>query len=378
MNIRICESVRRLRRERGITQEKLADALGVTMQAVSKWERGEALPDLTMVLPLASYFNVSADELLGADRARDEARIAEYLAENTRLANVGKNAEQLELIRTAHKEFPNDFRIMEEYVWLLNYDGNDGSSFSSLTPSGKHGEELIRICNRILDECTLDAPRYRAMFELAMHYAHEQDYEKAAEIAQRFPEPTYFNKGAVMEQLYPLGSAERQQHTRKNLWRHVDNLLGDMLALTIHGTEPPCEKIRLMQKSLDLLVLIFEDGDFGFNLDWAMANFNLIIAKYHVELGEYDAALQRIECGMAYAKQYDELPNVVQYTSYFVRGYETDMREIWHLYEGNAVHLRLEELHRRYDGTDFAETDGFREIISKYAPFARGDAHRTS
>ena len=377
MNLHICESIRRLRRERNITQDRLADALGVTMQAVSKWERGEALPDITMVLPLASYFGVTADELLGVDKARDEARILEYLAESTRLANIGKNTEQLELMRSAHKEFPNDFRIMEEYIWLLNYDGNGGSGFDTLTPGGLHSEELVRLCNRILDECTLDAPRYRSMFELAMHYAHDQNYEKAAEIAQRFPEPTYFNKGEVMEQIYPLGSMERQQHTRKNLWRHVDNLLCDMLALTIHGTEPAREKIRLMQKSLDLLALIFEDGDYGFNLDWAMANFNLIIAKYHVELGEYDAALQRIEHGMAYAKQYDELPDAVQYTSYFVRGYETDMRGIYHLYQGNAVHLRLDELHLRYDGTEFAQTEAFKSIIAKYAPFARADTHRT-
>jgi transcriptional regulator with XRE-family HTH domain len=56
-----------LRREKGVTQEALAQALGVTNQSVSKWESEQCCPDITLLPPLAGYFGVTTDMLLGAD-----------------------------------------------------------------------------------------------------------------------------------------------------------------------------------------------------------------------------------------------------------------------------------------------------------------------
>lgn len=70
MNLYIGENIKRLRKLKNITQETLADRMHVSCAAVSKWERGETLPDISMVIPLASYFGVSTDELLGLDHAK--------------------------------------------------------------------------------------------------------------------------------------------------------------------------------------------------------------------------------------------------------------------------------------------------------------------
>lgn len=61
--------IRRLRKERGMTQKELAAALGVTDKAVSKWELGASLPDVALLLPLAERLGVSATELLAGVRA---------------------------------------------------------------------------------------------------------------------------------------------------------------------------------------------------------------------------------------------------------------------------------------------------------------------
>ena len=65
MNIPIGENIRRLRRERNLTQEETAAHLGISFQSVSKWERGDGYPDITMLPALANYFGVSVDELFG-------------------------------------------------------------------------------------------------------------------------------------------------------------------------------------------------------------------------------------------------------------------------------------------------------------------------
>ena len=65
MTIKINEQIAKLRRQKGITQEELAVVLGVTNQAVSKWESGQCCPDIQLLPDIAKYFETSADELLG-------------------------------------------------------------------------------------------------------------------------------------------------------------------------------------------------------------------------------------------------------------------------------------------------------------------------
>lgn len=69
-----------LRREKGLTQDALAELLGVTAQAVSKWERGESMPETAMLPKLAELFDVSLDTLFGTEKKP----LAEYLPENER------------------------------------------------------------------------------------------------------------------------------------------------------------------------------------------------------------------------------------------------------------------------------------------------------
>ena len=75
MQLYIGENIKRLRKQKGITQDTLAEHMHVSTAAVSKWERNESLPDISLVIPLASYFNVSTDEILGLDTAKNEEKI---------------------------------------------------------------------------------------------------------------------------------------------------------------------------------------------------------------------------------------------------------------------------------------------------------------
>ena len=70
MEITIGTNIKRLRTERGVTQEQLAEAMNVTCAAVSKWERGETYPDITLLQPLAFYFDVTLDSLMGYDKEK--------------------------------------------------------------------------------------------------------------------------------------------------------------------------------------------------------------------------------------------------------------------------------------------------------------------
>lgn len=62
------QNIRRLRLAHGMTQRQLAYELRVSMQAVSKWERGQAYPDMSLLVPIARLFSITLDELFGCER----------------------------------------------------------------------------------------------------------------------------------------------------------------------------------------------------------------------------------------------------------------------------------------------------------------------
>ena len=112
IRLRIAE----LRRKKHLTQQQLADVVGVSFQTISKWEKGAAMPDLTYLPMLAEYFDVSVDQLLGLKPFQEE----EYVSARTESANFW--AEKLEyLIRSRKNSWNDDYaKFLVQQVWKLD------------------------------------------------------------------------------------------------------------------------------------------------------------------------------------------------------------------------------------------------------------------
>lgn len=149
MNIKIGENIKRLRTERGITQERLAEVLGVSTVAVSKWERGETMPDISFLPHLAYFFETTIDDLLSYDACAVDLSIKAFVDEHTKNASEGKWDICRELSAEAMHNFPNDYRVMELYMWDIigGYADNEAEAVLG------HREELEHLCEKILDGC---------------------------------------------------------------------------------------------------------------------------------------------------------------------------------------------------------------------------------
>ena len=179
MELKVGSNIKRLRIAKNITQEQLSVAMNVTGAAVSKWERGETYPDITLLQPLAYFFGVTLDELIGYDQGEIQAEIDEVIAIYRQHPN---DEEGREIITKAYRNYPNDYWIM--YYYMLNITGNftDSDTDSLLS----HKEEIHRICNKILDGCTEENLRLGAWNMRARILNAEGKTEEAFEI--------YFNK----------------------------------------------------------------------------------------------------------------------------------------------------------------------------------------
>ena len=119
MNIKIGAIIRKLRTQNNITQDTLAIALGVTPQAISRWESESGYPDIELLPALADFFSVSTDELLGYRLSQREEELAGVKKEIERLSEVGTLEERLNFARNAVSRYPTDYEIKENLAVSL-------------------------------------------------------------------------------------------------------------------------------------------------------------------------------------------------------------------------------------------------------------------
>ena len=125
MNIKIGAIIKKLRTENSITQDTLATAIGVTPQAISRWESEGGYPDIELLPALADFFSVSTDELLGYKLSEREEELANIKKELRRLAEVGTHQEKLSFARDAFVKFPNDYKIKVYLAACLSDEWNN-------------------------------------------------------------------------------------------------------------------------------------------------------------------------------------------------------------------------------------------------------------
>ena len=260
MNIYIGENIKRLRQQRGITQEKFAEYVKVSAPAVSKWERGETLPDITLILPIANFFDVSTDELLGYDKTRVELEIKRREDELSALAQTGFS-DYHTAVKAAYRDYPNNYTFMIRYMdCVLGGRAVEGSEAQILA----HTEEFIPLCQRILDECTDDILRRDALHTLASIYRVNGNIEAALDCFDNMPN-WYDAKEHRTEQIFPRGSEEWRGQIYSNMSDLTDFAVTKIVRVIWWGMDKPIEeKVQL----IDDLVEFVESFTAQSGFDW--------------------------------------------------------------------------------------------------------------
>ena len=209
MEIQLSKTLKDLRQQNNKTQDELAEYLGITSQAVSKWERCEGYPDITLLPQIAAFFHVSVDTLLGVDEIARQVRIDEITAEYNRIRHhvpLDPNYrldDGIKLIRNALKEVPGEFFFEQLLAADLSWKGKN---LPDTAEKNKLFEEAIMLCEDILARSVEDRWRNSAKQILLVMYADLGMTEKALELAYQMPGPrctceymlTYIEKGDTL------------------------------------------------------------------------------------------------------------------------------------------------------------------------------------
>ncbi len=225
MEMTIGSNIKRLRLAKNITQEQLSVAMNVTCAAVSKWERGETYPDITLLQPLAYFFRVTLDELMGYNQEKIQAEIDDVIALYRQHWNDKKGCE---IITKAYRDYPNDYWIMHYYMWNVGGDLADNDPAVLIA----HKDEFLAICKKILEGCTEENLRLGAWNMRAKILHAEGKTEEALDIYKTKFADWYTTGEQKTEQLFAKDTSEYYFYVQKNMFELID-FAADKLGRTL-------------------------------------------------------------------------------------------------------------------------------------------------
>ena len=236
----IGNKIRELRKQRGITQEQLAESIGISFQAVSKWENNIALPDITLVPVLASYFGVSMDELFDFNLKEIEHAVR-IITEKAYQYRESNPAESRRILEEGLKKYPENDILLNNLLYVMDY---------SVKP-----DETIAIASKLIEKTNQNDVKYDALRFLAYAYKAKGDLESAEAAIEQIPE-IYFTK--LTEKAYLLSGKAKFEAAEKQKWISFENLLQMMWKLAEYYEESGKidKAIADTKKALNLISII--------------------------------------------------------------------------------------------------------------------------
>ncbi|MBQ8913437.1 MAG: helix-turn-helix transcriptional regulator [Lachnospiraceae bacterium] len=297
-----------------MTQDELARRLNVSFQSVSKWERGESEPSLSMLPIIACLFNVSTDEIYDMDEIKRQQRIDELNAQIKENYVEHKVNNNIPLIQEVLDEYPDSPELMFELgksYFLARVDEEESVEYFS------HAIELF---NRVLeltdDEKLIADTQY--YLNLSCYYSGKNGYSSDSNIR---------NSRDIIRSIVlteELSEKDRDMALKKNIasltlllarqiWKLADP---DCLYIANREAE---ERGRMLMKSARLLEWLYEDGDF-YDIHLDLSDIYRVVAAVCIYDKRCDDTIEALEKAAEHAMAYDSIKDKAEHTSLLING----------------------------------------------------------
>lgn len=256
--MKIGEQIKRLRKERNMTQEQLAEKIGISFQAVSKWENDISLPDVATLPIIARFFGVSMDTIFDYDAEKNAEKALEIAKQTWTLREsnpeLGKS-----IIFEGLKQYPENDILLENLLYLT-----------------ESPDEIIDIALRTISATKDNSIKYDALRFLASAYKQKGSMDEAKAALEQIPE-LYFTR--LSEMAYILTGEEKRIAAEKQRGNSIE-ILVEMQARIAEDMVDKGELANAKneyKRALDLLDL--------FNASAAWDSYRTFLKKKIQEIG---------------------------------------------------------------------------------------------
>lgn len=311
-------TIKKLRIQLGKTQEQLAEYLNVSVSAVSQWESGKTVPDVSTLVVMADFFDVSLDELFGRTAADKEKRIKEYEKLSMEYSSRGELSKRLALWREAVQKYPGDFSCLSKlaYTLLMLFTGTCEKDRRE-----ELAKECLAICERIMRDCKDSSIRNDIIQILVYLYSKEEisfaSENKAVEYAM-MASSAFSCLDELLANAYftPESQEKKLCAMHRNILTYTNLLTQNMLHAEYGSVEDKCCACKAVLKLWETIIY---DGNYLFYHS-SIYQIYLKLASCHAKLGRKEKTLDALKNAFYHAERFDALPEDEQhFTSIFVK-----------------------------------------------------------
>lgn len=336
MKLDIGTKIRQLRHRDGRTQEALAEALGVTFQAVSRWEANRSYPDINLIPSIANYFNVTTDELFGYTNDREQkidALVKRIMDKQWEHNGLDPSLDEcIMMARNALVEFPGNERLMLCLASALYTAGfsrygeyrltdEDGYNVYDTQRHRSYAEwrEAIPLYEKVLKTMPYGAERDRAVEELSKLYVNLGENERALTLAEAAPD-LWGSKQFLRAFAYD-GKQQAMECGETLLYAiHACSALMMHCVYAYQSNMTPDERTQSIHGAITLFDHVCTDGNYGEH-NRALSKLYGMLAVYQWLDGKQDEAFDSLDQSLAHIRAFQQVCEnaEVTYTAPLVR-----------------------------------------------------------
>ena len=300
--------IKMLRKEHHMTQEELASRIGVTYQAVSKWENDAGMPDISQIVPLASVFHVTTDVLFGIDRNEESEDVTDILARAEEVKEYGKRQTYL----TAYDILKDGIRKYPCNLMLINHAMNLGSALALPENGWLYAEDraqeifsdTVQYAGFIIDHSKIISDVLRARQCLIFLYSAHRHFDLAMAEAYQFPPRSDFTLYSHLARVNEyMGNHE---HSVSYLCSDLDYALQSFedniarLGMAYYHSGHYADAIKVYEMFFAIMNIIFSEEYPPPYHDFDSGDCYLLLAKAYLANGENDKAMDAVEKSVSY------------------------------------------------------------------------------
>ncbi len=308
MSLSMGHIIKDLRKKKGFTQEELAERLGVTYQAISKWENETGMPDISQVVPLASIFGVSTDVLFGiADTTENEEawKIVQHANRIEKYGEVETYLTAYDVLLDGLKKYPNNLIIMINCMHLGTSLSLPENGWIYAKERAKEiTSETIRQANFVIANSKNITDILSARQILVFLYCAQEKFDLASNEARNFPpraDLTLYSNMAIVNE-YMNNYGRTATYLCSNIDYTLQSLENDVARLgkAYYNDGKYKDAITVYETFFEIMNVIFKDETPIPYHDFDSGDCYLLLAEAYLAIDKKAEAMNAVEKSVMY------------------------------------------------------------------------------